>query len=187
MRVIAGTARSVPLEAPRGMSTRPTLDKIKETLFNILQFKLEGAIFVDIFAGSGSIGIEALSRGASMAMFIDNSSLAVKVIKKNLEKCHLETKAFIYRCDATRADIYMENCKEDAERLIVFMDPPYLSGLEKNVFKELSYGNYVTKDTLFVLEEAKTYDISEIVALGSFTVTKIKKYKNQQHIFIRMK
>ena len=84
MRVIAGSARSLPLKAPAGLDTRPTTDRIKETLFNMLQQFVPGAVFVDLFAGSGAIGIEALSRGAAKAYFADNSPKAIQCISENL-------------------------------------------------------------------------------------------------------
>ena len=99
MRVIAGTARSIPLKSPAGMDTRPTTDKIKETLFNILQFDVQGAVFADLFAGSGAIGIEALSRGAHHAFFIDSAKPAFDVIRENVRKCHFEDRATIVRGD----------------------------------------------------------------------------------------
>ena len=84
MRVIAGTARSLPLKTPEGMDTRPTTDRIKETLFNMLQTKIGGSVFVDVFSGSGGIGIEAISRGASKAYFIEYDKKALACIKDNL-------------------------------------------------------------------------------------------------------
>ena len=91
MRVIAGTARSLPLKTPEGMDTRPTTDRIKETLFNMLQTDIPDCVFVDIFSGSGGIGIEALSRGARKAYFIENAPKAIACIEQNLAlvKCHL--------------------------------------------------------------------------------------------------
>ena len=95
MRVIAGTARRLPLVTPKGMETRPTTDRIKETLFNILQNDLPGCHFLDLFAGSGAIGIEALSRGAAKAVFVDNSKEALSCIRQNLEKTHLADRAIV--------------------------------------------------------------------------------------------
>ena len=125
MRVIAGTARSIPLVAPEGKDTRPTTDRIKETLFNILQNEVNGAVFFDVFAGSGGIGIEALSRGAAHAYFIDNSKTAIDSIMANLRKCRFTESSDVMKGDA---GIYMERAlsKSGAEtRKIIFMDPPY--------------------------------------------------------------
>ena len=104
MRVIAGTARSIPLVAPEGKDTRPTTDRIKETLFNILQNEVNGAVFFDVFAGSGGIGIEALSRGAAHAYFIDNSKTAIDSIMANLRKCRFTESSDVMKGDA---GIYM--------------------------------------------------------------------------------
>lgn len=185
MRVIAGSLRSVPLESPPGLDTRPTLDVIKETLFNILQFEFKGALVYDVFAGSGSLGIEALSRGALRSVFVDNSYQAVNVIKKNLTRCHLLEKASVYKCDAIRTDIYMRKEALKDSRLIVFMDPPYLKDLEIPVFKSFFEGGYIGDDTLFVLEEARDFDISKIQSLEFLNIIRIKEYKHQKHIFIK--
>lgn len=96
MRVISGSARRTNLVAPSGLNTRPTTDRIKETLFNMINNELYDCIFVDLFSGSGAIGIEALSRGAEGAYFIENNRKAINCIKENLEKTHLESKSFCY-------------------------------------------------------------------------------------------
>ena len=95
MRVIAGTARSLPLKAPEGLDTRPTADRIKETLFNMLQAYIPGAVFVDLFSGSGGIGIEALSRGAKKAYFIENAPKAIACIRQNLTFTKMEDRAIV--------------------------------------------------------------------------------------------
>jgi 16S rRNA (guanine966-N2)-methyltransferase len=100
MRVIAGTARRLLLVAPAGLDTRPTQDKIKETLFNILQVQVPGSVFLDICAGSGGIGIEAISRGAKRAYFVENGRAAISCIQQNLHKTGFEDQAVILRQDA---------------------------------------------------------------------------------------
>ena len=99
MRVIAGSARSIPLKTPDGMDTRPTQDRIKETLFNILQSDIPGCRFLDLFAGSGGIGIEAASRGASQVVFMENNPKAAEIIRTNLKNTHLEEKCTLYQGD----------------------------------------------------------------------------------------
>ena len=96
MRVIAGKARSIPLVAPKGMQTRPTTDRVKETLFNMLQPWIPGSRFLDLFAGSGAIGIEALSRGALRCVFVERGRAAVSCIRENLKKRSILTSFFIY-------------------------------------------------------------------------------------------
>ena len=103
MRVIAGEARSLPLKCPEGLDTRPTTDRIKETLFNILQPWIPGSIFVDLCSGSGAIGIEAISRGAKRAYFVENAAKAVKCIQENLHFTKFEDRAVLLRQDVVAA------------------------------------------------------------------------------------
>ena len=127
MRVISGSARSVPLKACDDKEMRPTTDVIKETLFNILQFDLEGISFLDLFAGSGAIGIEALSRGAKFAYFVDYIKSAVDVINENLQKTKLIDKAKVSHIDVRRIN---KSCGVLAYKYdMIFLDPPYESDL----------------------------------------------------------
>lgn len=120
MRVIAGTARSLPLKAPQGQETRPTTDRIKETLFNILQNDIPGCVFVDMFSGSGGIGIEALSRGAKKAYFIENAKEPLSCIAHNLKFTRFEDRAVVLKQDAVAA---LAGVREE-EADLIFMDPP---------------------------------------------------------------
>jgi 16S rRNA (guanine966-N2)-methyltransferase len=179
MRVIAGTAKSLPLNAPKGMNTRPTTDRIKETLFNIIQPYLVDCIFVDVFSGSGGIGIEALSRGARRAYFIDSASASVLCIKNNLAFTNFSDRAIVIRQDAC---IGIQGIREEHVD-IVFIDPPYGQGMEKKVMETLARLEYVTEDTLIVAESPLNTDFSYLPKLGLF-VAREKKYKSNQHIFI---
>lgn len=180
MRVIAGIARSLLLKAPAGLQTRPTVDRIKETLFNMLQSDIPGAVFVDIFSGSGGIGIEALSRGAKKAYFIENDAAAIQCITQNLSFTKLEDNAIILKQDAVGAihNIY------EKEIDIIFMDPPYASGLEKSVLIGLSDMKYVTEDTLFIVEADLNHDFSWVSDYG-FYILKEKRYKTNKHVFLK--
>ena len=189
MRVIAGTARSIPLKAPVGMETRPTTDKIKETLFNILQFEVQGALFADLFAGSGAIGIEALSRGAQRALFIDSAKAAADVIRENVRKCHFEDRAKIMRADASLAAGEIRAMKAAADgnaKLIVFMDPPYDKGLELPVLKSILAAGVLDEDDLIIVEESLGCDLAPELDPG-LEIVREKKYKNQKHIFIKLR
>ncbi len=177
MRVIAGTCRSMPLKAPYGLNTRPTQDKTKETLFNCLQAYIPEGIFIDLFAGSGSIGIEALSRGAKHAYFVENNKEAISVINENLTFTKLSDKATVLRNDCVAALSLINEKEAD----VIFMDPPYDGGFEEAVFAALKNKSFVTKDTIIVLEASNEYDFS----FEGFTEFKIKKYKNNKHIFYR--
>ena len=121
MRVIAGTARSMPLKTIRGMDTRPTTDKIKETLFNILQTDVCGCRFLDLFSGSGAIAIEALSRGAAHAVLVEQNGKAAECIRENLIFTRTADRAEVYRCDVLTALRRLEGQKPFD---IIFMDPP---------------------------------------------------------------
>jgi 16S rRNA (guanine(966)-N(2))-methyltransferase RsmD len=119
MRVISGSARGRKLREPMGQAIRPTTDMVKESVFNIIQFELEGRRVLDLFAGTGQLGIEALSRGASAAVFVDESTDALKLVRDNIKTAGLTDKAEIVRGDALT---YLKSCgKFD----IIFLDPPY--------------------------------------------------------------
>ena len=185
MRVIAGTARSIPLKAPQGMETRPTTDKIKETLFNMIQFDLQGAVFLDLFAGSGAMGIEAISRGADRAVFVDSGKAAADCIRSNLEKCRFTQQAKIVRADAASFSSYLPLLGlKEGEKLIVFLDPPYEKGLEIPVLKGLAGSGVIDRDSLVILEEGLKFDTDSLRETG-LSIYRIKEYKNQKHLFMR--
>lgn len=181
MRVIAGTARSLKLETPQGADTRPTTDRIKETLFNMLQFELPGAKFLDLFAGSGAIGIEALSRGAEKAVFVDNDKEAVRCITSNLEHTHFTENGSILKQDVFVA-LQMLEYKGSFD--IIFMDPPYGHELEKRVLEYLTMSSLVTEDTLIVFEASLNTEIDYLTGLG-YECLKEKRYKTNKHVFCR--
>ena len=182
MRVIAGEKRHLLLKTLDDLSIRPTTDKIKETLFNMIQFDIPGKKFLDLFAGSGAIGIEALSRGASEATFVDNNERAIKVIKENLEHTGLTDRAKVIKGDAS---LSLENISRENEPYgIIFMDPPYDKDLYRPVFERLKDSNIVNENTIIILEVALKDDAVGIDDLG-FKITKIKKYKSNKHIFFK--
>ncbi len=181
MRVIAGSARRLLLTTPRGTNTRPTGDKIKETLFNIIAPDLYGVNFLDLFAGSGGIGIEALSRGAKHATFIDNSKEAVSCIRKNLETTHFTDKADVCHADVLSS---LYNLHPSGGYDIVFMDPPYKLGFEDKVLRILSGCDCVHDDTIYIIEADIENDLSNAEHLG-FEITRIKEYKSNKHVFLK--
>jgi len=182
MRVIAGTARRLLLKTPEGLDTRPTTDRIKETLFNILMPYLSGAVFVDLFSGSGGIGIEALSRGAQKAYFVENNQKAVACINDNIEHTHLSDKAVVLKQDVFSA--LRGSIKDTAD--IIFLDPPYHQGYEKKVLELLCDASYVNEDTLIVVETSLETAMDYVETFG-FSIEKEKRYKTNKHIFIRKK
>jgi 16S rRNA (guanine966-N2)-methyltransferase len=180
MRVIAGTARSLPLKTPEGLDTRPTTDRIKETLFNMLQMDIPGCVFVDLFSGSGAIGIEALSRGARKAYFVENAAKALACIQQNLTFTKMEDRAIVLKQDALSAlgSIFEKTVD------IIFMDPPYESGYENSILPVLQGMRYVTEDTLVIVEAALETDFTWVSECG-FCVEKEKRYKTNKHVFLR--
>lgn len=180
MRVIAGSARRLLLKTPQGMDTRPTTDRIKETLFNMLMPYLSGAVFVDLFSGSGGIGIEALSRGARKAYFVDNSPKAIACITDNVEHTHFTDKAVILKQDAFSA--IRGSIREAAD--VVFLDPPYNQEYDKRALELLKDAPFVNEDTLIVVEAALETDFSYAEEFG-FALEKEKCYKTSKHVFIR--
>ncbi len=183
LRVIAGRARRLLLKTVPGDQTRPTTDRIKETLFNILQTRLDGIRFLDLYAGSGGIGIEALSRGAAYACFVDESRSAAECIRQNLATTHLEDFSQVLTCDAVRALSILDG---QPPFQIIFMDPPYRAGEPQRVFAFLDSHrpSYVDDQTQLIVEMALDEDFSQLEAFG-FSVERVKTYKTNQHIFFR--
>ena len=180
MRVIAGTARRLLLKTPEGLDTRPTTDRIKETLFNMLMPNLPDAVFIDLFSGSGGIGIEALSRGANKAYFVENNQKAVACITENLEHTHLSDRAVVLRQDVFAA--LRGSIRDTAD--IIFLDPPYQQEYDRKVLELLRDAAFVTDDTLIVVEASATTSFDYVDTLG-FVVEKSKQYKTNKHVFIK--
>lgn len=144
MRVISGIARGRKLTAPEGLDTRPTTDNVKESLFNIIQFDIEGRKVLDLFAGSGQLGIECLSRGAASAVFVDERREAVKTVYENLNKCGFSAEVFL-----TDAVSYLHRCgKFD----IIFIDPPYDSDYYEIVMKTINLFDILNKGGIIIVE-----------------------------------
>lgn len=183
MRIIAGTARSLPLKTLDGLDTRPTTDRIKETLFNILQPDIPGCYFLDLFAGSGQIGLEALSRGAAYAVFVENNKKAAKCVEENVRFTKFEQKSRLMVQDVRSALAMLEGSYQFD---IVFMDPPYDKGLEKQVLSALADSPILKADSLIVVEASLDTDFEDVYMMG-YELVKYKKYKTNAHIFLRRK
>ena len=182
MRVIAGTARRLRLVTPEGNDTRPTQDRIKETLFNMIQNQVPGSVFIDLFAGSGGIGIEALSRGAVRAVFVENNVNAYKCILENLKTTHFEEQANVLKQDVV---LGLRSIKEK-EADIIFIDPPYHGELYERTLSQLSEMNYVTANTMIIVEADLNLDFSFAENYG-FEVRREKEYKTNKHVFLYRK
>lgn len=183
MRVIAGTARSLQLKTVPGMDVRPTTDRIKETLFNMLAPVIPECRFLDLFAGSGAIGIEAMSRGASEAVFVDQSRASADCINENLRHTKFTENTRVLKTDASAAIGILE--QEGLAFDIIFMDPPYRKELEREVLERLSGSKLVTESTRIIVEADIMTDFGYLSGLG-FKIDKNKEYKTNKHVFISM-
>ncbi len=181
MRVIAGTARSMPLKTVKGMDVRPTTDRTKETLFNILQTRVPGSRFLDLYAGSGSIGIEALSRGAEMACFVERDRRTAQLIEENLTFTRLIGRAKLMRGDAA---VVLRQLEGSEPFDIIFMDPPFLKDLERETLTYLSESSLPARDGIIVVEAAPKTDFTYLGELG-YEVIKHKVYSQSSHLFLR--
>lgn len=179
MRVVAGSAKSLKLKTIDGIQTRPTQDRIKETLFNMIQYDIPGCTFLDLFSGSGGIGIEALSRGARSAYFVEKAKPALKCIRENLKYTKLDEKAQVLAVDVNTAIRQLELKKETFD--YIFMDPPYNKGFEDDVLALLDDSSICTQDTVVIVESSLDTKISDFEKLK---VTRVKEYKTNKHTFL---
>lgn len=154
MRVITGAARGRKLAEPKGMDIRPTTDMVKESIFNIVQFDIEGRRVLDLFAGTGQLGIEALSRGAAEVTFVDHSKEAVKLVKDNLAHCGL--RGTVVQSDSIA---FLERCgKFD----LIFVDPPYATELVDKALEKILRFDILSDSGIIICETARDRDVSPL-------------------------
>lgn len=180
MRVIAGSARHLQLKTVESLETRPTTDRIKETLFNMISPWIQDSVFLDLFSGSGGIGIEALSRGAKEAVFVEKTHKAVTYLKENLAFTGLSKNASVMSTDTMSALKQLDGMKKFD---YIFMDPPYNQLLEKQVLLYLSEANLLEEEAVIIVEASKETDFSYLEQYG-FKIIKVKAYKTNKHVFI---
>lgn len=154
MRVITGKARGVQLKTPDGMTTRPTTDRVKEALFSIINFEIPGAAVLDLFGGTGQLGIEALSRGAKSAVFVDAGDAACKLIRENLRRAKMEDSAKVVRSDYLA---YLDRCRETFQ--IIFLDPPYAEVFLENALKRITEIDILQSGGIIVAERPLGKDL----------------------------
>lgn len=181
MRIIAGTARSMPLKTLPGLDTRPTTDRIKETLFNMIQMEVPGCYFLDLFSGSGSIALEAVSRGARKAVLVENNKKAAACIQDNINFTKFNSYCDLKVMDAITA---IRTLERKFVFDIVYMDPPYNKELEPEVLECLANSTIVNEDTLIIIEADIDRDVS-VFESDAFYITRQKKYKTNQHVFLK--
>ena len=181
MRVIAGKAGSLPLRTMTGLNTRPTTDRIKETLFNMIADQVPGSRFLDLFSGSGGIGIEALSRGAAAAVFVENNRQALRCIHENLNFTRLAPQGRVLAGDVIQT---VQDMNGEKPFTIIFMDPPYDCELEKRVLETLAGSTLVDENTVIIAEASKDTDFSYAQELG-YRIDRVKEYKTNKHVFLK--
>lgn len=170
MRIIAGRAGGLNLKSLKGRDVRPTLDRVKESMFNIIAFYLPGAKVLDLFAGFGSLGIEALSRGAEKADFVEIKSSHLKIVEDNLKKAKLFEQAALYNQDVY---LYLENCSQKYD--LIFMDPPYEKEMTAEAVKLVVENNLLKENGLIVSEKSAAEKAAEFNGLN---IIKNKRYGN---------
>ena len=171
MRVVSGTARGITLKTPEGQQTRPTSDRVKEALFSIIQFDIPGTKVLDLFGGTGQLGIEAISRGAKSAVFVDASDKACALIKENLRRCKMEQQGRVVRSDYLQ---YLENCREKFD--LVLLDPPYAEIFLENALNKLAEIDILESGAIIVAERPAGKEL--LCTFPGFTRSKDYKYGN---------
>lgn len=179
MRVVAGIYRGRKLERIEGMDIRPTSDMVKESLFNILGGEVINSNFLDLFGGTGSIGIEAVSRGAEHVVFIDSSIKSIKVLRKNLENLGIKNNVEVYNADYLTAinKLYQNSRRFD----IIFLDPPYGTGIAQKALERINEKPILSGDGVIIVE----HDARDAmpVSLGSIKMYREKRYGNTKLSF----
>lgn len=183
MRVISGKSRGKKLISLDGDNTRPTLDRVKEALFNIIQFEVKDAAVLDLFAGTGALGIEALSRGAKEAVFCDKVPDAIKVIKQNIINTNNLDKATIINKEYQEV---LENLSKQNKKFdIVFLDPPYKTNLAIESLQKIIMSDLLTEDGTIIIETDDINKEREILKIEKVEIFDKRKYGSVWLIFIR--
>ena len=183
MRVISGKARGKKLISPESEVTRPTLDRVKEAMFNKIQFQVKNATCLDLFAGTGALGIEALSRGAKETVFCDELPETIKVIKKNIEITRNLENSIIINKDYNLA---LESLKSQNKKFdIIFLDPPYKTNLATMALQKIIMSNLLTEDGIIIIETDDIKKKEEILKLKNIQIFDERKYGSVWLIFIR--
>ena len=181
MRIISGKAKGTKLYTLDGEKTRPTLDRVKESLFNIIQSKITDCIFLDLFSGSGAIGLEAASRGAKKVILCDNSKEAVQIIKKNIEKTHTEKQVELYHTSS------QELLKKINEKIdIAYIDPPYKTNLAYESIKIILDKKIISKDSIIIIETDEEDKIINQIKNLKLEIIDQRKYGRIHLIFFKL-
>ena len=185
MRIISGTMRGTKLFTLEGENTRPTLDRVKEALFSKINYDLPDAVVLDLFAGSGALSLESLSRGAKQAVLCDSSRDAIKILKQNIEKTHTNDKTLLLTCDYKKALDELRNKKMKFD--IVFLDPPYLTDYAEVAAKIIIENEMLNEDGLIVLETDNEKKVIDNLDTNILEIKDIKKYGRVFLLFLNRK
>ena len=180
MRIISGKARGTKLFTLDGLDTRPTLDRVKESLFNIINEEIQDATVLDLFSGSGAIGLEFASRGARKVYLCDNSKKAMEIIKKNIEKTHFQNLVETYNCDFKEALRKLNNEKIN----IIYIDPPYKTDYIKQSLEILSSMDCINENTLIICETDEIRRIVNDIKNINIKIIDKRKYGRANLIFL---
>ena len=183
MRIISGKARGTKLYTLDSMNTRPTLDRVKESIFNIIQSEIEDAIVLDLFAGSGAIGLEMLSRGAQKAILCDKSKDAIEIIKKNIEKTHMNQKAEVYNLDFNSCLEKIKNQKFD----LIYIDPPYNTDYIAQSLKKITELDIIKQEGKIILETDDEQRILKEIENIDVEIVDKRKYGRATILFLNRK
>lgn len=181
MRIISGSARGTNLYTLEGLETRPTLDRVKESLFNIISEKIYDSRVLDLFCGSGAIGLEFASRGAKEVILCDNSKKATEIIKKNIEKTHLEEKVKLYNSDFKKL---LTNIKGETFD-IIYLDPPYKTDYIKQAIEEIINNNIKSEEGLIIVETDEPERIENDIKTLELKIIDKRKYGRAHLFFIK--
>lgn len=185
MRIIGGTMRGTKLYTLEGDNTRPTLDRVKEALFSKINFELQDAIVLDLFSGSGSLGLEAISRGAQKSFLCDNSKDAIKIINQNIEKTRTKEKILLFNMDYQKTLLEIE--KKEIKFDIVFLDPPYKTDFAEDAAKQIVEKRLLSENGLIVLETDDKDKVLEKLDKNILEISDIKKYGRVYLLFLHSK
>ncbi len=181
MRIISGIARGTKLYTLNGENTRPTLDRIKESLFNIIQSEIKDSIVLDLFSGSGALALESISRGSKKAILCDNSIDAINIIKKNVEKTHSKDKVEIVYGDYEKC---LNNINQKVD--IVFIDPPYKLNIAVKALKKIIEKNLLSDDALIIIEtDDENREIEQINKIKQINLFDLRRYGRVKLIFLK--
>ena len=182
MRIISGKARGTKLYTLEGLTTRPTLDRVKESIFNIIQSQIQDSTVLDLFAGSGAIGLEMVSRGASKAILCDKSKDAMEIIEKNIEKTHMKDKVELYNLD-------FENCIDKVKKIkfdIIYLDPPYNTNYISKALNKIVDLDIVKQEGLIIVETDDEPRILKEIDKIKVKIVDKRKYGRATIIFLKL-